>query len=96
MGLMSNEPPIPMAQREPTPEERAEVVRLAHDLSQKMIMQSVESSTAVALLAAESFIAYRTAGARMPLQEVMDNIRDNVPKMYVAALTAQTTDIKGG
>lgn len=60
-----------------------------------MIMMSIESSTAVALLAAESFIAYRTAGARMPLQEVMDNVRDNIPKMYAGALTAQNVEMKG-
>lgn len=70
-------------------------MREAQELSQKLIMQSVENSTAVALLAAESFIAYRTAGAQMPLQDVMDNIWDNLPGMYLTALKLQIADTKG-
>lgn len=91
---MSDQPPQPAGPPEApnqhiTPEEYAEVVKQAQELSQEMIMQSVEKSTAVALLAAESFIAYRTAGARMPLQEVMNNLLQNVPSMYVSALQAE-------
>lgn len=60
-----------------------------------MIIASVEYSTAEALIAAETFIAFRTAGAQMPLQEVMDNLLSNMPEMYSSALGAQVEKKEG-
>lgn len=87
---MFDQPPIPTTPKEgPSPEERQQIMRRAKEFCDKMVMASVEYSTAEALLAAETFIAFRTAGAKMPLQEVMDNILANVPDMYASAIETQ-------
>jgi hypothetical protein len=89
-------PPIPMASQQegPSEEERQQVMRRAREFCDKMILASVEYSTAEALLSAEMFIAFRTAGAKMPLQEVMDNLLSNMPNMY--SIAVQITEKEGG
>jgi hypothetical protein len=95
MPFMPDQPPVPIAPKsDHTPEEVARVLQESQKLSGKMILMSVENSTAEVLLAAEMLIAFRAAGARMPLQELMDNILANMPRMYEKALKFETSTLE--
>lgn len=80
MGGMSN--PL-------TPEKRQELMAQVNDLSTKLILQSAPHGLPPTLLAAQTLIAFRAAGAGMTLQDLMDNLLANMPTMYQAALEAE-------